>query len=686
MDVEDGNAASSNAASSNTACSKAEENDDDEEDPIVEVLDVYLRRFDDILDEGGAPSAAAVAPDGAAGAKSKVFVLQFPLRPQGRPYGDHGRLQQVAYRQQQQQLRLSYALHAEGPNFDHNHPLAAAGSTGEQARHASGVVGGGGTTPHVLKSQVAKGSECSYAVGVVRNGILYLTPAQGVLQFKPDFGAFEALQHQQQVSEGAAGALPPKQQQQQLIQHMGEMRTRISHSRQRDIEESEPWIPIETFYDADTPEAFDLLSALFNKDREDAAIGNCTFFDSTTAQKQAQPQEAAQQRRQHCDDIVFASDIVSYLSSICRSQQQNEQSAAAAAASGPLNTPCWTSLPELHAALLLRAVWCAASGFSDHETAALGVSRNCEALAGNSHGGAAAAAATAAAMLPSARQLVSQELPRVLVDVRSHVPGSAARAAHPRRSVAVCASSSWRLKLPPDEAFLSAHPKVAAHFAAFWENRLKEVVKEVHAKREAAESPSTCVVPSTIFYVCVAALLLEGFSSRSDHAFTFLARMCVLIPANGRSTGATTPAQLQLAARGVKAILCEFGGLSLTEIRDKLVETSDELKTLTDDELKHVLRGIALHVQGIWVLNSLGNPQIDEFRSALIRVFSSSSPPKTKSQIIQAIEADLQRRVSLPDFALRKLLREFAKNENGMWIFKGNNSQDAVTGVLALTA
>ncbi|OEH75951.1 SIN-like domain-containing protein [Cyclospora cayetanensis] len=469
--------------------------------------------------------------------------------------------------------------------------------------------------------------------------------------------------------EGAAGALPPKQQQQQLIQHMGEMRTRISHSRQRDIEESEPWIPIETFYDADTPEAFDLLSALFNKDRgafspqEDAAIGNCTFFDSTTAQKQAQPQEAAQQRRQHCDDIVFASDIVSYLSSICRSQQQNEQSAAAAAASGPLSYAALHRLPldqqvfrimkQLHLASHATVKRLLAIPTEEQQLLQQ-LLQQCSQVQGNWC--LKSSLACSSTYEATCRDLL---LALLIRDAQQQQNGTgiakeafrAATRLPPETTdelltqVAVCASSSWRLKLPPDEAFLSAHPKVAAHFAAFWENRLKEVVKEVHAKREAAESQ-----------------------------------------ANGRSTGATTPAQLQLAARGVKAILCEFGGLSLTEIRDKLVETSDELKTLTDDELKHVLRGIALHVQGIWVLNSLGNPQIDEFRSALIRVFSSSSPPKTKSQIIQAIEADLQRRVSLPDFALRKLLREFAKNENGMWIFKGNNSQDAVTGVLALTA
>ena len=298
------NSCSSNDGSSAGAAVSAEdlEGDDDPDDPIVQVLDVYLRRFDDVLECSSSSSSsgsAAAATAGAAaessgGSNSKVFVLQFPLRPQGRPYGDQGQLQQVAYRQQQQQLRLSYSLHNEGPNFDRNHPLAAAATTsalGVSPAATAGAAAAGMT--HVLKSQVAKGGECSYAVGLVRDGALYLTPVQGVLQFKPDFGAFEALQQQQQLlssnrrlqqgqanGEGsspsvagaaispsnASGAASPQdaatagkgtagdaaaaaggqqQQQQQLIQQVGETRTRISHSRQRDIEESEPWIPIE---------------------------------------------------------------------------------------------------------------------------------------------------------------------------------------------------------------------------------------------------------------------------------------------------------------------------------------------------------------------------------------------------------------------------------------------------------
>ncbi|CDJ43847.1 hypothetical protein ETH_00022765, partial [Eimeria tenella] len=123
----------------------------------------------------------------------------------------------------------------------------------------------------------------------------------------------------------------------------------------------------------------------------------------------------------------------------------------------------------------------------------------------------------------------------------------------------------------------------------------------------------------------------------------------------------------------VQQLLTDFGGLSFEQIKKKLKEKRD---WLTDEQLNGVLVNNAMHVNGIWVLNSLGNPQIDAVRSSLIKVFSSSNPPNTKNKILEAVEADMQRKVALPDFTLRKLLREFAKNENGLWNFKGSKGTE----------
>lgn len=73
---------------------------------------------------------------------------------------------------------------------------------------------------------------------------------------------------------------------------------------------------------------------------------------------------------------------------------------------------------------------------------------------------------------------------------------------------------------------------------------------------------------------------------------------CLLfMSAKGQGAGSASPSQLQLASRGVRSLLAEFGGLTFAEIKTKICQTTEELSALTDAELKHVLLGAATHVK-----------------------------------------------------------------------------------------
>lgn len=61
---------------------------------------------------------------------------------------------------------------------------------------------------------------------------------------------------------------------------------------------------------------------------------------------------------------------------------------------------------------------------------------------------------------------------------------------HVRAQVAVCSCSAWHLKLPPDTAFAAAHPSIQKHFDQWWRQRLQQVVKEIHQRRDAAFNAS----------------------------------------------------------------------------------------------------------------------------------------------------------------------------------------------------
>ena len=91
-------------------------------------------------------------------------------------------------------------------------------------------------------------------------------------------------------------------------------------------------------------------------DADDAAVipgggedlFGCNLFGSALQQQQEQQQEQQpKQPKPHQQDIVFVSDVMSYLATICQPQQQNEQGggATAVAAAGPLSYAALRRLP-----------------------------------------------------------------------------------------------------------------------------------------------------------------------------------------------------------------------------------------------------------------------------------------------------------------------------------------------------
>ncbi|CAJ1447818.1 unnamed protein product, partial [Effrenium voratum] len=100
-------------------------------------------------------------------------VLQYPLRPSYRPYGDQGQLERVELKAKSRRLRFLYRLHQN----DHYAEEDVMHEKYEQR--------------HTLNSVVVANPNCSYAVGVIRQGRMTLTPIRSVNQLRPDFEDFE---------------------------------------------------------------------------------------------------------------------------------------------------------------------------------------------------------------------------------------------------------------------------------------------------------------------------------------------------------------------------------------------------------------------------------------------------------------------------------------------------------------
>ena len=142
--------------------------DTDEEDPVVQECDVYLNGMYDPPDFVG-----------------DMYVLQYPLRPTYRPYGDQGYLERVDLKHKSRRLRFVYKLQ-KNDNYDDD-------SEDRLQRH-------------VLNSVVVANPACSYAVGVVHQGKMTITPLRAVNQLRPDFAHIDQQKQKKQAQAAAVAS------------------------------------------------------------------------------------------------------------------------------------------------------------------------------------------------------------------------------------------------------------------------------------------------------------------------------------------------------------------------------------------------------------------------------------------------------------------------------------------------
>ncbi|CAE8612103.1 unnamed protein product [Polarella glacialis] len=145
---------------------------DTDDDEVVQECDVYLNRMFDPPDFVG-----------------DMYVLQYPLRPNYRPYGDQGVLDKVELKAKSRRLKFTYKLHQ-------NHHYNDEDVTNKYEQR------------HILSSTVVANPTCSYAVAVIHQGRLTLTPVRAMNQLRPDFEDFERARTWKPPAGAASSSAP----------------------------------------------------------------------------------------------------------------------------------------------------------------------------------------------------------------------------------------------------------------------------------------------------------------------------------------------------------------------------------------------------------------------------------------------------------------------------------------------
>lgn len=163
---------------------------DDLDDPIEEAYEVYLNRI--------SPSE---------GTPSYMYLLQYPLRPKYRPYGDHGQLSSIERGNESGKLRLTYSLNVDGNEYSESKRklLAEFLQRKEQAKleEEEAIQLENLKNARLIATEAKNQGNCDYGLAFRRDKQIFITPVSMVLQFRPDFSHQDRLDDlkQQRASE-----------------------------------------------------------------------------------------------------------------------------------------------------------------------------------------------------------------------------------------------------------------------------------------------------------------------------------------------------------------------------------------------------------------------------------------------------------------------------------------------------
>jgi hypothetical protein len=188
-------------------------------------------------------------------------------------------------------------------------------------------------------------------------------------------------------------------------------------------------------------------------------------------------------------------------------------------------------------------------------------------------------------------------------------------------------TNTWKLKLREDKEYIQSHPDIVQRHSAI----ANSIIQRLKAKKERSSSSSSGQV-----------------TAGSGKAFT----------------AEETRAMMEIA----RSKLIDFGASTTDEIRQAIqAQTRDHF--VSDSSALEILRLVeAVPVRDRWAANSRGKD--DVLRFELISLYKDRDA-LTKPEIVAAFNKVLGRVCDLTDHDLRKLIKEFARNEKGYWVFNG---------------
>lgn len=598
--------------------------EEEAEQPKDEPMELREEREDEVVREIDVYLSPSIDPN------TKLYVLQYPLRPLWRPYELDDRCEEVRVKSKSAEVEVDLAVDVDSKNYDSDADPRVS------------------MTKQTLTSSWKPPVAAGYAVGVLVGNKLHLNPIHAVLQLRPSMRHYKPEGSKRRSS--ASNNLEDNPKGEELTSGPLKKQGKSSGTvieQNKDIKED--WIPLN-----------------YHGARSD--------ISATYVRKMVEHDSS---------HIQFSMSRHDYVNTLCpgTSNENNGSNGPSRRVllSLPLEERFRTWLlqgPPIHRFDALKHLAPDASVedilavLSQHAQLVQGLWIPKSSLLYGKDQGIDALARDYILLLFSRTPIISnsqlpqqQKLNRAMRDVLNTI-------AFERASL-----NDWKFKEPPDMTFIKLYPKIVGEQEQTWERLEKRITEKIlgDKNRPATKNSSR---PLTTNNPATSKSLSKPASNSSNGG----------LPRRPMSeeTREALPKALQKLFQSHK--VCSFQQIC-QRLREMAVSESSRPKGFAreaiaaangveapPEELQAIISQVAINIHGVYVLKSSPvHPEHDEFRKVVIDLFIAEGPNAKlkKASMIEAAKLQLKRDINSLEY--QKVVQELCVSQGSAWVLKSGD-------------
>eukprot|EP00667_Euglena_gracilis_P007335 EG_transcript_7408 len=529
---------------------------------------------------------------------NQLYLLQFPLRPSWRPY-DVEQLKAVRMKKGLQKVEMDFQVNTKGENYNKEWKDKAEGRDDTFTLTSTRMI-----------------PKTKYAIGVLNADGFHLTSLPNVLQMRPDMSGCKVGGVRRIDDEKAEDKAPRQAQSKHVAEMLARQQQRL-FSFNKEKEAKEQWSLL-SFFLADSIEATSQIPHLYCNTtvRIRTGITPQKYLDAIFPPVKSDEATAVQKWSKLPLSRVLDYPLDRRIYSLLLSAHVMPFSRIKQLVSPDHKATDAEIIARLEqCAVLARGVWVIKA--QQHYRGQLAAVRELLLHAFWQDGVVGKRAFIE--RIPN-RTTPPEDIAQLFVDV-------ATLHRHPDRPGGV-----WRLKHPPDEDFLAAHPDVVSKQTALWEGRGPRIVAALEGGSNALTFPWAPPEPSSDGAAAAAAPAAADAQSQPKAVQRFIFD-------SFRKYGVCAPAVLR------------------AEYRSKKADSNNPLALTTEELYGAVLEKMTRKFNDCLVLAKLGIPELDKWREPMLQAFQERREMR-KEQVVERIKELCGEEIPAGHFG--RLVRELA--------------------------